>query len=43
MFFREASPGAGPTLWSVDLTGRNLRRVRTPGDSSDPAWSPPLP
>ncbi|MDZ7626843.1 MAG: Tol-Pal system beta propeller repeat protein TolB [Parvularculaceae bacterium] len=43
MFFREASPGAGPSLWSVDLTGRNLRRVRTPGDSSDPAWSPPLP
>jgi TolB protein len=43
MFFREASPGAGPTLWSVDLTGRNLRRVRTPGDASDPAWSPPLP
>ena len=43
MFFREASPGAGPSLWSVDLTGRNLRRVRTPGDASDPAWSPPLP
>ena len=43
MFFREPSPGAGPSLWSVDLTGRNLRRVRTPGDASDPAWSPPLP
>jgi len=43
MFFREQSPGAGPTLWSVDLTGRNMRRVRTPGDASDPAWSPPLP
>jgi TolB protein len=43
MFFREPSPGSGPTLWSVDLTGRNLRRVRTPGESSDPAWSPPLP
>ena len=43
MFFREISPGAGPSLWSVDLTGRNLRRVRTPGDASDPAWSPPLP
>ena len=24
-FFREAFPGASPTLWSVDLTGRNLR------------------
>jgi TolB protein len=43
MFFREGRPGEGPALWSVDLTGRNLRRVRTPGDSSDPAWSPPLP
>ncbi len=43
MFFREPNPGDGPSLWSVDLTGRNLRRVRTSGDSSDPAWSPPLP
>ncbi|MBI1393169.1 MAG: Tol-Pal system protein TolB [Alphaproteobacteria bacterium] len=43
MFFREPSPGAGPSLWSVDLTGRNLRRVRTPADASDPAWSPLLP
>ena len=43
MFFREARPGDGPSLWSIDLTGRNLRRVRTPADASDPAWSPPLP
>jgi len=43
MFFREPRPGAGSSLWSVDLTGRNLRRVRTPGDASDPAWSPMLP
>jgi TolB protein len=43
MFHREQSPGAGPQLWSVDLTGRNLRRVRTPADASDPAWSPLLP
>jgi TolB protein len=41
-FFREAGPGAGPKLWSIDLTGRNLRRVPTPGDASDPAWSPIL-
>jgi TolB protein len=40
MFFREMRPGSGPTLWSVDLTGRNLRRVPTPNDASDPAWSP---
>lgn len=43
IFFREPRPGAGPGLWSVDLTGSNLRRVQTPGDSSDPAWSPLLP
>ncbi|MEO1013867.1 MAG: Tol-Pal system beta propeller repeat protein TolB [Pseudomonadota bacterium] len=43
MFYREPRPGAGPSLWSVDLTGRNLRRVRTPSAASDPAWSPLLP
>jgi TolB protein len=43
MFFREARPGAGPRLWSVDLTGQNLRQVNTPADASDPAWSPLLP
>jgi TolB protein len=42
MFFREAR-GAGPQLWSVDLTGRNLRQISTPTDASDPAWSPLLP
>ncbi|MGE0830198.1 MAG: Tol-Pal system beta propeller repeat protein TolB [Hyphomonadaceae bacterium] len=43
MFFREARPGAGPRLWAVDLTGRNLRQVSTQTDASDPAWSPLLP
>jgi TolB protein len=43
MFFREDRPGAGPSLWSVDLTGQNLRKVDTPGRASDPAWSPLLP
>jgi TolB protein len=32
--------GGGSTIWSVDLTGRNLRKVLTPGEASDPAWSP---
>lgn len=41
-FFRESAPGASPQLWSVDLTGRNLRRLVTPTDASDPAWSPLL-
>ncbi len=41
MFFRD-SPGAngGPSLFSVDLTGRNLRQVRTRDFASDPSWSP---
>ncbi len=43
MFFRE-SPGSsgGPQLYSVDLTGYNERKVKTPGFASDPAWSPLL-
>jgi TolB protein len=41
-FFREAGPGAGRRIWSIDLTGRNLKRLPTPGDASDPAWSPLL-
>lgn len=41
-FFRETSPGAPPKLWSVDLTGRNLRQLPTATDASDPAWSPLL-
>lgn len=42
VYFRESRPGAGPELWSVDLTGRNERRVMTQTDASDPAWSPLL-
>lgn len=30
-------------LYSVDVTGYNLREVITPMDASDPAWSPLLP
>lgn len=41
-FFRESQPGAGPKLWSIDLTGKNLRQLPTPTDASDPAWSPLL-
>ena len=43
MFFRD-SPGAngGPRLYSVDLTGYNERRIKTPSFASDPAWSPLL-
>lgn len=41
MFFRESpGPTGGPSLYSVDLYGRNLKRVQTPEFGSDPAWSP---
>jgi len=44
MFTRETAGEAGQNaLWSVDITGRNLRRVPTEGPASDPAWSPLLP
>jgi len=40
MFTRDLQGGRGAQIWSVDVTGRNERRVMTPGDASDPAWSP---
>ncbi|MDF1717294.1 MAG: Tol-Pal system beta propeller repeat protein TolB [Antarcticimicrobium sp.] len=41
MFTRETKGAQGQaTLYSVDITGRNLRPVRTPGGASDPSWSP---
>ena len=43
LFFRAARPGGPVDLWSVDLSGQNERRVPTPLEGSDPAWSPLLP
>ena len=48
MFFRQTptdSRGQGGVvrLYSIDLTGKNLREVVTPIDASDPAWSPLIP
>ncbi len=40
MFFRD--PGNGPSLYTVDITGRNEQKVPTPAFASDPAWSPLL-
>ncbi|HEY0104944.1 MAG TPA: Tol-Pal system beta propeller repeat protein TolB [Rhizomicrobium sp.] len=40
MFGRTIRGGRGSQIWSVDVTGRNERRVPTPVDASDPAWSP---
>ncbi|MEE9388596.1 MAG: Tol-Pal system beta propeller repeat protein TolB [Paracoccaceae bacterium] len=43
MFTRESKGAAGArALYSVDITGRNLRRVPTDLAGSDPAWSPLL-
>ncbi|NRA99566.1 MAG: Tol-Pal system protein TolB [Rhodobacteraceae bacterium] len=43
MFTRETQGASGaPALFSVDVSGRNLKRVPTPGPASDPAWSPLL-
>jgi len=40
MFFRESSGSNGTSqIYAVDVTGRNLRKVPTPGAASDPAWS----
>ena len=40
MFTRQGQGGAPAQIWSVDASGRNERRVQTPGSASDPAWSP---
>lgn len=41
MFFRQ-DRGTAVKLYTIDLTGYNERRVITPSDASDPAWSPLL-
>ena len=41
MFTRETAGAQGaPALFSVDISGRNLRRVPLDSAASDPAWSP---
>jgi TolB protein len=42
MFFRDPGGNAGPSLFTVDVSGRNEQRVPTPSFASDPAWSPLL-
>mgnify|MGYP001026639695 FL=1 len=43
MFFREQQgANGGARIYSIDLTGRNERVIRTPSFASDPAWSPLL-
>ncbi|MFO0110417.1 MAG: Tol-Pal system protein TolB, partial [Alphaproteobacteria bacterium] len=46
LIFGREFPGKQGTrarLYSIDITGHNLREVITPTDASDPAWSPLLP
>ena len=41
MFTRETQGARGAaSLYSVDISGRNLKPVKTPDGASDPAWSP---
>jgi TolB protein len=42
MFFRDPGGTSGPSLFTVDISGRNEQQVPTPGFASDPAWSPLL-
>ena len=44
IFYRETKAdktgkGFSATLWSIDITGYNERRVKTETDASDPSWS----
>lgn len=40
--FNRGAPGGSTRLYSVDITGFNVRELPTPMDASDPAWSPLL-
>jgi TolB protein len=42
MFFRDPGGNSGPSLFTIDIAGRNELRVPTPSFASDPAWSPLL-
>jgi TolB protein len=43
-FFRTSQGSSGhSSVWQVDLTGVNERKIPTPVDGSDPAWGPILP
>ncbi len=42
IMFSRQTRGAGYNLYAVDVTGYNERKIHTPTDASDPAWSPLL-
>jgi TolB protein len=39
-FFRTTRNSGQTGIWQVDLTGKNERKLNTPGDGADPAWGP---
>ncbi len=42
MYFRDPGGNDGSQLYSIDIWGRNERRIPTEGFASDPAWGPLL-
>ncbi|GGB95004.1 protein TolB [Novosphingobium endophyticum] len=42
-FFRTEKNSGIASIWQVDLTGRNERKLPTPVGASDPAWGPVRP
>jgi TolB protein len=42
MYFSDEAGSPGPSLFTIDIAGRNQLRVPTPSFASDPAWSPLL-
>ena len=42
-FFRTEKNNGKTSIWQVDLTGKNERKLPTPVDGSDPAWGPVRP
>ena len=40
--FEDSGEGGDTHLYRIDITGFNERRIITPADASDPAWSPLL-
>ncbi|MEP7349701.1 MAG: Tol-Pal system beta propeller repeat protein TolB [Sphingorhabdus sp.] len=42
-FFRTEKNSGKTSIWQVDLTGANERKLPTPVDGSDPAWGPVRP
>lgn len=42
-YFRTVRGSGATSIWQVDLTGKNERRLPTPVNGSDPAWGPILP